>query len=420
MKDLSDKITGDQYTAAEFVNFFTENKHQVEGSGQTLNEADAFQLSKSVATYAADGDFYLDTGSATAYVLGLIAPRKGILIYTSGTRVRFKAINTNTGAATVNVNALGVKDIVHDDGSPLKPEQIFQGNFITLIYNGTAFVLIDDGRGSGYTAPLPLNYRSGCLVSNGTDTAHDLDITAGNWRDATDTINLKLLTAFTKEFDVNWAKGSGNGGLAQGLTLTIGKGYYLFLVGGVGKETDIIADEEADASNILADTNIIAEYGVDNIFVRDIHWFLFDTGSTIKQFIMEIVGDQRVTLWKKFVLGLQKVDGALTAIKNTVPIDYMINKNVIGLFNATYLTLSSTPITTRGCNIFPADLDDQVPNPGGGEGATLVSQAGETFIMSDLEKKLVANVDGKPRLSYHQLSTDTPRELNIFCRGWID
>jgi hypothetical protein len=418
MKDLSGKVTNDQLTAAEFDDFFGENKNQAEAAGITLSDSDNFQLAKSVANQSATGDFYTGGGTATAYVLTTIAPRQGLTAYTVGARVRYIASVTNTGAATVNINSVGVVNIVHDDGSALKAGQIVQNNIITLVYNGTAFVLIDDGRGSGYTASLARDYRSGCLVSNNTtDAAHDLDVTAGDWRDSTNTVNLKLLTAMTKEFDSTWAVGTGNGGMAQGASLSGNNGYYLFLVGGIGKTTDVIADDNLAGTNVLADTNVIAEYGSGNIYIRDIHWFRHETSPSarIRPFTMEIIGGQRMTIWKEFALGYSKTTPVSTS-RVDINVNYMINKNVIGLFNAIYESVS----TVHSCNIFPRDLNDQPPSQTGAPGATLTTPAGDTAISSDIEKKLVLDAGGTPLLSYHQTDASASAAVHIISRGWID
>jgi len=298
MQDLSGKVTGSDYTAAQFDDFFTENKNQVESGSQPLSEPDPFQLSKSVANYVADGDFYTDGGSANNYIATIIAPRKGITIYRVGTRVRFIVANTNTGASTINVNTLGVKDIKDAEGRPLKAGQLLVGRIVELVYNGTYFILYDDGDSAGFIDPLPKEYQSGCLLDNNSgDLAHDLDISIGEWRDTTNSVNLKLLTAFTKKFDATWVKGSGNGGMASGVTLTNGNGYYIFLVGGKGKDTDVIGDSSLTGTNILADANIITEYGVGNIFIVPIHWIWF-TGGAILPFNMRYIGRQRRTYWK--------------------------------------------------------------------------------------------------------------------------
>lgn len=61
--------------------------------------------------------------------------------YTNGMVVYFKANTANTGAATLNVNSLGAITIVKGISTTLENWDIAAGQFCTVIYNGTNFVL---------------------------------------------------------------------------------------------------------------------------------------------------------------------------------------------------------------------------------------------------------------------------------------
>lgn len=72
--------------------------------------------------------------------------------YATGQRFTFKAQNTITGAATLNVNALGAKNIYKKDISsgtlvPLASGEIIQNGLYTVEYDGTQFQLQDIGGG---------------------------------------------------------------------------------------------------------------------------------------------------------------------------------------------------------------------------------------------------------------------------------
>lgn len=84
-------------------------------------------------TYAAD------TGAADAYVIDLA---KAPTAYTDGMTVLFKAGNANTGAATLNVNSLGVKPLVRQDGTALRAGDINATEVVQASYNGTHFRLV--------------------------------------------------------------------------------------------------------------------------------------------------------------------------------------------------------------------------------------------------------------------------------------
>lgn len=82
-------------------------------------------------------NYLVDTGSADAYVVTFLSPLVPAS-YTDGMAIVFKATNTNTGASTINVNALGVKSIKRFDGTALQAGDISTGNPFEIRYNSTA------------------------------------------------------------------------------------------------------------------------------------------------------------------------------------------------------------------------------------------------------------------------------------------
>lgn len=117
MQDLNDKITGGTLSAAEWNELPSETQNVIEDTGQTLSSGDLNQLGKGIANYVSNGTFYTDSGAADAYVLTTIGSKQSSTTYTDGLRVSFIADNDNTGAATVNVATLGVKNIKLSDGT---------------------------------------------------------------------------------------------------------------------------------------------------------------------------------------------------------------------------------------------------------------------------------------------------------------
>lgn len=134
MQDLNDKITGGDLTAAEWNQVPSEIQNVIEGLGQTLSAGDLNQLGKGIAGYVANGIFYADTGLANAYVLAVIGAKQSGTAYTDGFKAVFRAGNASTGASTVNVAGLGVKNIFFD-GAALIGGEIVSGSLVTLIYD---------------------------------------------------------------------------------------------------------------------------------------------------------------------------------------------------------------------------------------------------------------------------------------------
>lgn len=140
MQDLNDKVNNGGATAAgqldadEWNQVPSEIQNVIEGLGITLSGGDLNQLGKAIAGYIANGDFYSDSGAADAYVLSAIGSKQAPPSYTDGMRVGFIPTNDNTGASTVNVAGLGVKNITATATAGL----IVSGERIDLVYNNAS------------------------------------------------------------------------------------------------------------------------------------------------------------------------------------------------------------------------------------------------------------------------------------------
>lgn len=142
--DVASKVTGSQWTAAEQMEIVNELENSITDSGQSLSSGDVFQVSKAMSIYAAGGDYYTDSGAADAYILSIIGSKKAPAAYFNGMRIRFRTSNANTGASTVNVASLGVKNIKLANGSsdPLAGD-IGTASDVEAVYDGTSFRLLN-------------------------------------------------------------------------------------------------------------------------------------------------------------------------------------------------------------------------------------------------------------------------------------
>lgn len=89
------------------------------------------------------------TGASNAY---LVTTNRTLSAYYTGLRIAFKASFANTGAATVNVNSLGAKNIYRRTSSgvaALAGGEIRSGDVVELIYDGTQFQLVSAHRIEG-------------------------------------------------------------------------------------------------------------------------------------------------------------------------------------------------------------------------------------------------------------------------------
>lgn len=160
MQDLNDKATGNTLTAAEWNEVPSEIQNIIEGLGITLSGADLNQLGKGIAGYVANGNFYTDSGAADAYVLTKIGAKQTLPEYTDGMIVEFLAGNDNTGASTINVAGLGVKNIVGTSNGG----EIISGARIELRYRS----------GSGDFEIVNTSLTSGTVIPTTSGTSNDI------------------------------------------------------------------------------------------------------------------------------------------------------------------------------------------------------------------------------------------------------
>lgn len=85
-------------------------------------------------------NYLVDTGAANAYAVTFAGSLT--TSYTAGLLIAFKAANANTGASTLNVNSLGVKNIVRPDGTALGSGEIPANGIALVCYDGTNFQLL--------------------------------------------------------------------------------------------------------------------------------------------------------------------------------------------------------------------------------------------------------------------------------------
>ena len=116
-----------------------------------------------------------DTGSANAYAIALTP---AVTAYVAGQVFHFKAGNANTGASTLNVNALGTKNIKKRNDQDPAAGDIEEDAIISVIYDGTSFQMISQlGISAGSMSSFTLAGTSG---ANQTITdGNTLTIAAG-------------------------------------------------------------------------------------------------------------------------------------------------------------------------------------------------------------------------------------------------
>lgn len=89
-------------------------------------------IQEGTSIYAADAE------ASDTYVITLTPAPTAL---TTGMQIKFKANTINTGAATLNVNALGAVAITKNGTTALEDGDIAAGQVVTVVYDGTQFQL---------------------------------------------------------------------------------------------------------------------------------------------------------------------------------------------------------------------------------------------------------------------------------------
>ena len=113
MRDYTVKAPGDTFSSEQFnESIGGELENFITKAGITLAALTTNQMSQAASLYTGTATYFIDSGSADAYVAAIVAPFEAPPILPDGYLMRVFPGNTNTGASTINVAGTGAKDIV--------------------------------------------------------------------------------------------------------------------------------------------------------------------------------------------------------------------------------------------------------------------------------------------------------------------
>jgi hypothetical protein len=156
------------------------------GLGAGTNATDSAQYGQLQA-----GATTIATVTGTDTLTGSLTP--AIAAYAAGNLFSFVAANTNTGAATINLNSLGAKSITKQGTTALAAGDILSGQVHLIEYDGTRFQLLNPTVVNGIVSP----------ANGGTGIANNAAMTvtgSGNFaytRTLTGTTNVTFPTTGT-------------------------------------------------------------------------------------------------------------------------------------------------------------------------------------------------------------------------------
>jgi hypothetical protein len=137
------------------------------GAGSATTDAAQYgQLQANATTIA--------TVTGTDTLVGSLTP--SLTAYATGNLFSFVAVNTNTGATTININSLGAKSITKSGTTALVAGDIVSGQVYLIEYDGTRFQLINPSTTSGTVSTIsfgstgltPATATSGAVTVSGT------------------------------------------------------------------------------------------------------------------------------------------------------------------------------------------------------------------------------------------------------------
>lgn len=170
-------------------------------------------------------------GGTTAYTA---TTNQGLGSLADGARIHVVVNAANTGAVTLNVDALGAKSLRKNVAG--RATDIIAGEMqidMHLVLEYDASVNGATGAWIWLNAPtLPTpGAINGLILSNSAvDATNDIVIAAGTATDSTGLVTMRLASALTKALDATWVVGTGAGGMASGTTKTAATWYYAYLI----------------------------------------------------------------------------------------------------------------------------------------------------------------------------------------------
>ena len=187
-------------------------------------------------------------GSADTYTL---SPSPSITTYTGFNGLYLIKINAdNTGASTINISAVGAKDVKKFDGAGSKVDveagDLQQDQYYIISYDGTDIIVynpekpyidLSNSLNTATTSTVGAVYLSDKITisNNGTDADHDIDFTAGVFT-FDDGSGQAVASALTKQIDAAWVEGDAAGGLDTG-SVAADTTYHMFAIWNPTTET---------------------------------------------------------------------------------------------------------------------------------------------------------------------------------------
>jgi hypothetical protein len=263
------------------------------------------------------------------------------------------------------------------------------------------------------TAALyPPGWRYGCQMSNNSgDVTNDIDITAGNWIDSTNTVNM-ILAAMTKKLDAGWAAGTNQGFRNSGAAITDTTYHVYAVCKAAGANPDYYAHTSTTVMTVL--TALQAEAGgTDYIYARRIFSIMRESGA-----VVPIVQDDKMFKRKTpgLVAGSPFINPGTAAVTRTLLVP--VGLRVEACFSA--IPGSAGVAADNPTAVYFSDLSqaDVAANAATGAFNTNVYNGGAVLNYAGIDFRIMTNTSGQVRSRVAVSTAST--HLHMTTHGWID
>ena len=343
-------------------------------------------------------------GSANAITLTSLSTYQSLA---SGMQIAFKASAANTGAATLNLDGLGVKKIRRKGDTALVAGDIAANGRYLLQYDAAydtaagAWVLLNQEytpldadltalADTGVSAFSGLLYGL-TLSNNVSDATNDIDIAAGIAIDATNAKFMKLASGLTKRLDAAWAVGTNQGGLDTGAIANTTYHMWLIMRSDTGV-VDVLFSASASSPTMPANYDYKRRIGA---IVR--------SGGAIRAFVQ--TGDQ--FMWSVPISDEFTTNPGTSAVTVTLslPTGLVVNAMVT-------VGLEANSATDFRLLVTSLSLTDTVPS------STLFTLKSNEISTPSSDVVIPTNTSAQVRYRLN-LST-TSAIVSIQTNGWVD
>ena len=318
----------------------------------------------------------------------------------AGAKLNFYVTETVTRKDTFtlpNLVTANANPVVADANGVFGRIELEPGVYTVVLTDSADVVISTDDTITSLTAPsVGLNFKSGLAITNGTDTAHDIDIAAGSIADSADSVRMTLSASLTKAVDVDWVEGAG-GGFPSGLTLSNTTWYRVFLIAKPDGTTDAGFDTSATATNLLTDATGYTLY-------RRIGWVLTDGSANIRNWVLE--GNQRYA----YLAPVTNFSAAMSLAGS------LVTTSAPPLYKGRFVVDTARSVAGGGeaFSVVNPAITDVVPSFTNGG----IGQQGDGTV--SIYNGYIADIKTNSSSQVRERSTNTDITLYLTAIGWID